>query len=250
VRAALAVIGALAGTPVRGERLSVRIGIASDLVVIGVSIGEGEARQQTAWARHRPSRPVCKLSPCRTAPSSLKRRDPKSGHCLIWKTVARNGSPASLRPSVPGAWSAKAARQMYARARAHWPADRHPTRPDRRGGSPASWSSRRFDDGDEELPGRRAGVALPDCIPGRNLSLTMIRHYISNGFSFSSTRAPARQPRSCEGARSAVLVTRDCATIARSPCEQQLKIASRPRNRQQATVGRVNCRWFPAPQPS
>lgn len=48
VRAALAVIGAVSQAPIHGERLQVRIGIATGLVVIGAPIGAGEARQQTA----------------------------------------------------------------------------------------------------------------------------------------------------------------------------------------------------------
>jgi class 3 adenylate cyclase len=48
VRAALAVIDAIGQTPVRAESLQVRIGIATGLVVVGESIGTGEARQQTA----------------------------------------------------------------------------------------------------------------------------------------------------------------------------------------------------------
>jgi class 3 adenylate cyclase/tetratricopeptide (TPR) repeat protein len=48
VRAALAVIAAIRQAPIYGERLQVRIGIATGLVVIGAPIGTGEARQQTA----------------------------------------------------------------------------------------------------------------------------------------------------------------------------------------------------------
>jgi class 3 adenylate cyclase len=48
VRAALAVIAEIARTRIGNERLRVRIGIASGLVVIGEQIGTGEARQQTA----------------------------------------------------------------------------------------------------------------------------------------------------------------------------------------------------------
>jgi class 3 adenylate cyclase/predicted ATPase len=48
VRAALAVIDAVAQTPVSTEPLQVRIGIATGLVVVGEPIGEGQARQQTA----------------------------------------------------------------------------------------------------------------------------------------------------------------------------------------------------------
>jgi class 3 adenylate cyclase len=48
VRAALAVIAAIGEAPIHGERLQVRIGIATGLVVIGAPIGTGEARQQTA----------------------------------------------------------------------------------------------------------------------------------------------------------------------------------------------------------
>jgi class 3 adenylate cyclase len=48
VRAALAVIDAIAQAPILTESLQVRIGIATGLVVIGEPIGTGEARQQTA----------------------------------------------------------------------------------------------------------------------------------------------------------------------------------------------------------
>jgi class 3 adenylate cyclase/predicted ATPase len=48
VRAALAVIDAIAEAPVLTEALQVRIGIATGLVVVGEPIGTGEARQQTA----------------------------------------------------------------------------------------------------------------------------------------------------------------------------------------------------------
>ena len=48
VLGALAVIAAISQTPMHGERLSIRIGIATGLVVVGAPIGEGEAWQQTA----------------------------------------------------------------------------------------------------------------------------------------------------------------------------------------------------------
>ena len=48
VRAALAVIAAISQALIHGERLQVRIGIATGLVVIGTPIGTGEARQHTA----------------------------------------------------------------------------------------------------------------------------------------------------------------------------------------------------------
>jgi len=48
VRAALAVIEVISQAPVRTERLQVRIGIATGLVVVGEPIGTGDARQQTA----------------------------------------------------------------------------------------------------------------------------------------------------------------------------------------------------------
>jgi class 3 adenylate cyclase len=46
MRAALVVVAAVGETPVRGETLQVRIGIATGLVVVGEAIGSGEARQQ------------------------------------------------------------------------------------------------------------------------------------------------------------------------------------------------------------
>ena len=48
VRAGLAVAAAVSRTPVSGEPLHVRIGIATGLVVIGEPIGSGDSRQQTA----------------------------------------------------------------------------------------------------------------------------------------------------------------------------------------------------------
>ena len=51
VRAALAVIEAVAESPVGMEPLQVRIGIATGLVVVGEPIGAGEALQQTAIGR-------------------------------------------------------------------------------------------------------------------------------------------------------------------------------------------------------
>jgi class 3 adenylate cyclase len=48
VRAGLAVIATMRQTPIGGEHLSIRVGIATGLVVVGAPIGEGDARQQTA----------------------------------------------------------------------------------------------------------------------------------------------------------------------------------------------------------
>jgi class 3 adenylate cyclase/tetratricopeptide (TPR) repeat protein len=48
VRAALAVVAAVAEAPVGSERLQVRVGVATGIVVVGETIGYGEARQQTA----------------------------------------------------------------------------------------------------------------------------------------------------------------------------------------------------------
>ncbi len=48
VRAGLAVIARMRQTPIHGEHLSIRVGIATGLVVVGAPIGEGDARQQTA----------------------------------------------------------------------------------------------------------------------------------------------------------------------------------------------------------
>ena len=51
VRAALGVVAAVAATPIRGERLAVRVGVATGIVVVGDPIGSGEARQLTAIGR-------------------------------------------------------------------------------------------------------------------------------------------------------------------------------------------------------
>jgi class 3 adenylate cyclase/tetratricopeptide (TPR) repeat protein len=48
VRAALAVVETVGGEPVHAERLQVRIGVATGLVVVGEPIGTSSARQQTA----------------------------------------------------------------------------------------------------------------------------------------------------------------------------------------------------------
>ncbi len=48
IRGALAIIAAIAQSPILSGRVRVRIGIATGLVVIGEPIGTGEARQQTA----------------------------------------------------------------------------------------------------------------------------------------------------------------------------------------------------------
>jgi class 3 adenylate cyclase/tetratricopeptide (TPR) repeat protein/energy-coupling factor transporter ATP-binding protein EcfA2 len=48
VRAALAVVAAVKETPVSGEKLQVRVGVATGIVIVGESIGSGEAHQQTA----------------------------------------------------------------------------------------------------------------------------------------------------------------------------------------------------------
>jgi class 3 adenylate cyclase/tetratricopeptide (TPR) repeat protein len=48
VRAGLAVAATVSATPVGGEPLHVRVGIATGLVVIGEPIGSGDSRQQTA----------------------------------------------------------------------------------------------------------------------------------------------------------------------------------------------------------
>ena len=51
VRAALAVVAAVTATPIRGERLQVRVGVATGIVVVGDPIGSGESRQLTAIGR-------------------------------------------------------------------------------------------------------------------------------------------------------------------------------------------------------
>jgi class 3 adenylate cyclase/predicted ATPase len=48
VRAALAIVQAIQQSPIEGEHIKVRIGIATGLVVIGEPIGRGDSRQQTA----------------------------------------------------------------------------------------------------------------------------------------------------------------------------------------------------------
>jgi class 3 adenylate cyclase/nucleoside-triphosphatase THEP1 len=48
VRAALAVVAAVGAAPLGGELATVRVGIATGLVIIGEPIGSGDSRQQTA----------------------------------------------------------------------------------------------------------------------------------------------------------------------------------------------------------
>jgi class 3 adenylate cyclase len=48
VRGALAIIAAIGQSPTLSDRVRVRVGIATGLVVIGEPVGTGEARQQTA----------------------------------------------------------------------------------------------------------------------------------------------------------------------------------------------------------
>jgi class 3 adenylate cyclase/tetratricopeptide (TPR) repeat protein len=48
VRAALEVAATVGGMPAHGERLQVRLGIATGLVIVGEPIGSGDSRQQTA----------------------------------------------------------------------------------------------------------------------------------------------------------------------------------------------------------
>jgi class 3 adenylate cyclase len=47
VRAALAIASVVGDTPIEGEKLEVRIGVATGLVVVGEPIGVGDARQET-----------------------------------------------------------------------------------------------------------------------------------------------------------------------------------------------------------
>ena len=61
VSAALAVVEEIARAQVRTERLQVRIGIASGLVIVGEPIGTGDARQQTASAKLPIWLPACKI---------------------------------------------------------------------------------------------------------------------------------------------------------------------------------------------
>ena len=65
VRAGLAVAAAVSETPVGGEPLQVRIGIATGLVVIGEPIGSGIRASRRRSARRRTARPGCKASPGR-----------------------------------------------------------------------------------------------------------------------------------------------------------------------------------------
>jgi class 3 adenylate cyclase/tetratricopeptide (TPR) repeat protein len=51
VRAALALVAAVTETPIKGETLQVRVGVATGTVVVGEPIGSGDARQQTAIGR-------------------------------------------------------------------------------------------------------------------------------------------------------------------------------------------------------
>ena len=88
VRPALAVIAEIGRTPLHGERLAIRIGIATGLVVIGATIGEGDARQQTAVGETPNLAARLQSLARRTRWSSPTARGTRSVRCSNWKTSA------------------------------------------------------------------------------------------------------------------------------------------------------------------
>ncbi len=89
VRAALAVISEVSRTPSGGERLRLRIGIATGLVVIGETIGYRRSQTTDGDRRDTRSLPLdCKISPATTASSSTQQPDTRSAACSTAPTWA------------------------------------------------------------------------------------------------------------------------------------------------------------------
>jgi hypothetical protein len=80
------VIAAIGERPIHGERPSMRVGIATGLVVVGAPIGEGDARQQTAIGGT-PNLDFsnANVSGRRTRPSSAFQWYAGSGLLVIWR---------------------------------------------------------------------------------------------------------------------------------------------------------------------
>ena len=102
VRAALSVIAVISQSPMHGERLSVRVGIATGLVVVGAPIGEGDARQQTAIGETPNLAARLQGLATQTLWSSPIARGLRSVRCSIWKTSERDHSLDLLDRSAPG----------------------------------------------------------------------------------------------------------------------------------------------------
>ena len=82
VRAGLAVIQAVGQLSAR-EDLSMRLGIATGLAVVGDLIGEGAAQERGVVGRRRTLRPGCRPCPRRTRWSLAKRHAGRSAGCSI-----------------------------------------------------------------------------------------------------------------------------------------------------------------------
>ena len=83
VRAALSIIDAVNESPIHGERLSIRIGIATGLVVVGSSIGERADRgSELRSARRRTAPPGCNRWPSRTRSRHRRWHAPVGGGSL------------------------------------------------------------------------------------------------------------------------------------------------------------------------
>ena len=114
VRAGLAVIDAV-GRLATPEPLSVRLGIASGLVVVGDLIGAGAA-QERGVVGETPNLAARLQALARRARSSSPRaRGGRSARCSRSRISGRSRSPALPSRSAPGAWSARAASSAASR---------------------------------------------------------------------------------------------------------------------------------------
>ena len=99
-----------AGSTHAGAELSVRLGIASGLVVVGDLIGAGAAQERGGRRRDaEPRRPAAGAGRSRARSSSPRARGGRSAACSSSRISGRSRSPVLPSRSAPGAWSAKAA---------------------------------------------------------------------------------------------------------------------------------------------
>jgi class 3 adenylate cyclase len=102
VRAGLAVVEAV-GRLEAPERLKVRLGVASGLVVVGDLIGAGAAQERGSSARRRTSPRDFRLWPRRVHSSLPRARDGRSAPCSRLRISGRSHSPALPNCKPPGA---------------------------------------------------------------------------------------------------------------------------------------------------
>ena len=115
VRAGLAVIARMKQTPIGGEQLSIRVGIATGLVVVGEPIGEGDARQQTAIGE---TPNLAARLQSLAAPNTLVIADStrnEIGSLFEVEDLGRANLPDSPRRNVRGGFSPRAARRVASR---------------------------------------------------------------------------------------------------------------------------------------